>query len=230
MVGKVSVITLLIGSAAAAHSMFYGGDIHPFPIHRVEVGNNTRGNDAKVFDNFLVDGSGWEIEFVFANFLVDGQPANKLHYEIRRDVSANNPGVLVAGGTFNAVATPTGNTALGLTEWNLFAEVPGFIVQPGMHWLTVTPASTGMGTHYLSRTAGMNSIGFPIYDGNSFYHSPRNGAIFRPFAQNVGSGNWDFSHGLGNWLDRLFNSDSRYHLHPPLLLSRYSQAARRLGR
>ncbi|MGI8924078.1 MAG: PEP-CTERM sorting domain-containing protein [Fimbriimonadales bacterium] len=196
---KVPLVILLIAITPRAFTqtpLWYGGDFDGRGF--LESGKNTAIEDARVYDNFLVTGTGFDVDWLFGNFLVDGPLPTQLYYEFRQNVGPGNGGELLYSGTVASTTVLTGRGGFGLLEWEVRGDITHIDLKPGHHWLAVAPVGDGTGHFYLSTTSGANSIGSPIGDGNSFYDSESLGATFDPTSKWLGKGTWDFSLGFGN--------------------------------
>ncbi|MGI8923264.1 MAG: hypothetical protein ACR2HJ_04365 [Fimbriimonadales bacterium] len=97
---KILLMMLLLAiapGALAGTPWFYGGDFDGRGF--LESARNTAIEDARVYDNFLNDIPGLEIDWVFGNFLVDGPLPTEVYYEIRQNMGPGNGGELLASGT-----------------------------------------------------------------------------------------------------------------------------------
>jgi hypothetical protein len=177
---------------------WYNGDFDG----RSELPNgwNTTVQDARVYDNFYVDGPRDPICLcrLWSDDFMDFWTC-RANWEIRTGVSEHNPGILVASG-FNVPAEqiPTGRSFNGLPEYTIAVDLtfPVYIY-PDEYWLCVTPVGRGTGHSFISTTSGMNGYGDPPgNDGNSFIDSPSLGYQFERTENVLGQGTWDFSEGL----------------------------------
>ncbi|MGI8924513.1 MAG: hypothetical protein ACR2HJ_10840 [Fimbriimonadales bacterium] len=208
---RILLVNLLFVTTQGAlphNELWYGGDFDGRGF--LESGKNTAIEDARVYDNFFVEGPGYDIQYLFGNFLVAGPLPTQLYYEFRRNMGPGDGGKLLHSGTVAATNTATGRSGWGMTEWRVSGDMPEIELEQGHYWLTVAPVGNGTGNFYLSTTSGANSIGFPIGDGNSFYdqrsvslrHSPLPGGYtepnFDPTSEWLGIEKWDFSQGFGN--------------------------------
>ena len=183
-----------VASAPAQTPAFYGGSLDGRGF--LESGKNTAIEDARVYDN--VDNDVLYVDWVFGNFLVDGPLPTQLYYEFRQGIEPGNGGVLLQSGTVAATTERTFRGAFGMLEWTVFGEIPRIELALERYWFTVSPVGEGSGHYFLSTTSGMDGIGSPIGDGNSFYDSETFGANFDPTENWLGKGTWDFSLGFGN--------------------------------
>ncbi|MBA3725589.1 MAG: hypothetical protein H0W86_03840 [Armatimonadetes bacterium] len=73
------ILLLAIAPGALAQTpWFYGGDFDGRGL--LESGRDTAIEDTRVYDNFLNDTPGAEIDWLFGNFLVDGPLPTQLYY------------------------------------------------------------------------------------------------------------------------------------------------------
>lgn len=195
----ILAITMLIcaGSlpAAAATVTWYNGDFNGANGLSNEI--NTIIPQSFVYDDFIVpSGQTWSVVSAWTNNLMSFFTSSAT-WEIRKGVSAGNPGVLVATGiSVPAVQSATGRNGFGFTEYTIAVNVPNIVLPSGTYWLAVAPIDSGNNRSFISTTSGFNAIGLPAgNDDNSFFTSAFFGAFFSPASNFVGFPA-DFSMGI----------------------------------
>jgi hypothetical protein len=178
-------------STSAASVLWYNGDFNGGDGLSNE--RNTLISDGRVYDDFYVTGSGFDINSVFSNNLTN-DTISQAYWEIRSGVSSGNGGTLLYSGTDAASQTTTGRSDFGYTEYMI--EVSGLDISlpMGHYWLTVAPIDSGAGRSFISTTSGANFVGSGDAN-NSFFDSVFFSVSFTPASNYVGSPA-DFSMGL----------------------------------
>lgn len=187
------LLVLLAGSGALCSSAFgqlwYSGDYDGGDILLSVKAFPDETSPEKVYDNFTVGASGWNVTSLFENVCFAGGAPSDLsifNWEIRSGVSAGNGGTLVASGTsLNPTVTATGRTALGgaLTEYKVTATGLDLDLSAGTYWLggnfggPPLPAASV----YIGLTHGANGVGSPIGNaGTAFVNGGNHGWNWQP--------------------------------------------------
>lgn len=164
----VALLCIFASSPVAFGSvLFYGGDgdggsafLHGF------VANDSD----RIWDDFDIGPSGARIEAVFGDHLYN--PNWTLPFEaridIRRGCAPGNPGEILLSDQLACTVTPTGRTHSNDVEYRVRVAGLNLVLPQGRYWLNVWPG-TFQGA--LSDTTGLNSVGSPIMNRNSFHQS-----------------------------------------------------------
>lgn len=194
-------VFVLPSCAGTSETLWYNGDFDGYSGLINGVGS---GYQSKVFDDFVVGGTGWVVNEVWANNLInkdiiyDINMVNQAYWEIRSGLSVGNSGSVVASGTGSVSASPTGNNLFGyLDEYTIKVSGLNVPLSPGTYWLAVMPATDyDVVVAYVSTTLGTNAIGSPSGNNqNNFLDWPVGGYIFAS-AQTI-LPNRDYSMGIG---------------------------------
>lgn len=187
----LTVLTFfMLTSVYASPILWYNGDFDGVNGLSNEI--NTSVAHSNVYDDFLVDGFGWDIDTVWSNNLMDFGEVTQALWEIRRGIAPGNGGTLIASGTNYATQVATGRSGFGFTEYAI--EVTGLNISllPGTYWLTVAPVGFGSGRSFVSSTSGANAIGTPAGNNeNAFIDS----GIYN-FAS-LSEWGWDYDFSMG---------------------------------
>jgi hypothetical protein len=196
-------IALLVWFALRANgqpppgALWYNGDMNGSPdgfglANQIGFGANDscfREDPSQIYDDFTVPGPfAWNVTEVFSdNIIGPCTIISGVIWEIRKGVSAGNPGIVIASGfTLTPTVTPTGRVGYGVQEdGENRVTVTGLnlFLSPGQYWLSVTPFGSGgfCGTGFCedepfsenSVTVGADCVGTPCgNDGNAFIKSP----------------------------------------------------------
>jgi hypothetical protein len=135
------------------------------------------GPTSQIYDDFTVPPPfGWNVTEVFSDLLFDCDfvSITGAVWEIRKGVSAGNPGVLVASGfTVTPVVTATGRSWDVDDEYRVEVQGLNVFLSPGAYHLNVTPILNGGGNSYESNTTGTDCVGTPCgNNGNAFQNIP----------------------------------------------------------
>jgi hypothetical protein len=177
----------LIGLAAASQAspvIFYGGDFDGVSDLSAQVGDI----DSRVYDNFTL-ASTTTLDGVFGNF-TDASSGNSssVYWEIRSGITAGNGGTLLFSGTDSGTRTAVGDL------FNYSASITPINLAAGDYFLSVS-VSNADGQTWVKTTSGLNGVGGPLNDGNSFWDSSTFGQVFEPTSSFFGTSK-DFSMGL----------------------------------
>jgi hypothetical protein len=166
----LSGAVLVLGVAGPSHAQLWrNGDFDGFDgLASARIGLDF---DARVYDNFIVSGSGWHITSLYGEFLTDFVP-DAAYWEIRSGVSKGLGGTLLHAVTSSVIDfADLGDFDGGLNH--LAIRVGGFEpfdIGPGMYWLTIAPVANA-GQAYLGTTDGMNGIN-AVGDTKFFWDAP----------------------------------------------------------
>ena len=186
-----------VGGPAGAQTLWYNGDLlRDSDPNNIGGIRNMGGSDyyLYMYDDFIVDGSGWNVTSVWSNNLVMNDVMHYPHYgpgsatqafwEIRQGLDAGNGGTFVAGGeTVPAVVTATGRSH----DEGYYAEFDfrinlggsGVDLAPGRYWLAVSPYRDGNlfsgDEYYITQTRGYGAIGSPAGNNGSSWEAYPNG-------------------------------------------------------
>jgi MYXO-CTERM domain-containing protein len=187
----LAIIGLAVG-AQASPIVFFGGEWNGITGSPSQI-NGPTFVDSQTYDNFSL-ASETQIDGIFANFLDTGSVrGSTLAWEIRTGVADNDPGTLLFGGNDVATAVLSG-TPLTNIEFTYSCAASPFILAAGDYFLSVA-VDGGNGDIFASTTSGINGVGGPLADDNSFYNAPSLGANFAVASNFVGAPA-DFSFGL----------------------------------
>jgi hypothetical protein len=183
--------TLVTGSNAVADVLWYGGD---FDGRNGMPSNHRIG--AYTYDDFRIGKGGADVKEVFGHIASLGGPFPfaTAAYEIRRDISPGNGGILISSGLVEAKAEVVGSFGASAIY---YVSLPNLDIElaEGLYWMTLAPHSE-IGNYFALTTSGVNAVGTPVGNGNAFYHHPAEGFNFAPAIDVLGAGTWDFSYGV----------------------------------
>lgn len=186
-----------LAAGASATTIFYGGDMDG--VNGLANEFNTIVSDAQVFIDFDVPPGNNTITELWSNNLTNLTGVTTAHYAIFQGMSTGNPGVPIQSGVLsgsNVTWKPTGRSAFGFQEWTVWGSIPPVTVAPGRYFMSIAPDGLGQqGRSFMSTTVGLNSIGTPINNGNSFFNSVFFGAFYQPVSGQLGY-DADFSGGV----------------------------------
>ena len=188
------------GAAQAGGPLWYNGDFDQ------RNGGNVggfAGFDSRIYDDFNVDGAGWDISTVFIHVIssIPQSDIQTFSWEIRSGVGPGTGGTLLFSGVdAPATVTTTGNNGFGRPEYDVrVSGLTGVILAPGTYWLGGKVGGAGSSNDmFVSTTSGANSIGSPGgNNGNSFWDSTSFGISWQDTQQSLfGAGTWDLSMGV----------------------------------
>jgi hypothetical protein len=196
---RIALLAAVAGfsGAASAATLFYGGDFDN--VNGLNVsGFGTF--DSRAYDDFTVSGGGWVVDTVFMNVLSAIPQSNitTFSWEIRQGVGAGTGGTLIASGTNAATVTTTGRSGFGRPEYNVAVTGLNINLANGTYYLGGKIGGTGTDNDiYVSTTQGMNSVGGPINNNNSWWDSTSFAVTWVPATQGLGGTTADFSMGVG---------------------------------
>jgi len=188
----VLVLALLAVSAKGASAQLWmNGSFDGFSALSSE--RNTVVVDSRVYDNFVVSGSGWLVTSIFGDYLTDFEAATA-YWEVRSGLTLGLGGALLYSGTNDVIGMTDLGDAFGYNR--VLYTVGGFspfLLAPGEYWLTIAPIGNGTGRAFVTTTDGSNGIN-AVTDGRFFWDSPYFGQTFTDeFEEGVLT---DFSYGL----------------------------------
>ena len=186
----LALVLALSCPIAVADVLWYGGD---FDAKNGLYSNY--GNGASAYDDFEIGPNGAVITGLFCNLLSLGGPApfETAAFEIREEMAPGVGGSPLASGISSADLEPTqyGQSVI----YRVSIDALSIEIGPGHYWMALAPVAS-FGAHYILTTGGVNGIGSPISNGNSFYNFPSQGFNFAPTEEALGAGTWDFSYGV----------------------------------
>ena len=150
--------------------------------------------DSRIFDDFLVGGSGWNVSSIFGDFISDLNPT-QAYWELRSGVSAGNGGSLLFSGTSNISWTLLGAGLWGINEYRATISGLNLNLLPGTYWLSIAPIDLSYGRAYITTTSGAGGVN-SLIDGNSYWDSQTFGKNFQSVSSVYGR-NVDFAYGVG---------------------------------
>lgn len=168
------VAALLFAATPAKAQLWYNGNWNGTIMLADE--RNTAFLDSRVYDNFWVVGSSWEISSIFGEFVSTINPT-QAYWEIRTGVSVGNGGTLLYSGTDNITWLATGRSGYGFNEYRATISGLNLLLPADLYWITIAPIGSGAGRSYLSGTDGANGVN-PVIDGNSYWDSQSFGKNF----------------------------------------------------
>lgn len=190
---KLKLPLLALGALCASSSfgqLFYGGDFDS--NNSLASEENTTVTQAMTYDNFTVGGLGWNVNSVGGIFNVT-DTFTSAHYEIRSGVSNGNGGTLVSSGVFSASSVSIGSLfGRDLRDYNM--AVNPFFLGAGNYHIGISLIGTGSGRAFVATTSGVNGIGGPLNDDNSFINSSHFSLNFANASDFIGVGVSDFSY------------------------------------
>src|SRR5437879_4825463 len=137
MLLATAALLLLLPPFVSAGTIWYNGDWNSQT--GLSNGSNYQFQDAWIYDDFVAPTS-WQVSGLFSNnFFFPGTVGTSARWEIRSGVSSGAGGILVAGGTNTAVATPTGRVLFEQTEYSILVSGLSIGLSPGHYWLSVAP-------------------------------------------------------------------------------------------
>ncbi len=198
--------TVFAGSAMAeGNLLFYGGN---FDSRSGGAAQQDAFISSAIYDDVTIPaGPAQEITGVGGEYLMTAaglaQTGINLWWEVRQGVSAGNGGAVIIGGhvSTTTLRQNTGRSGFGLTEQLLFAKFQenNAPLQGGATYhLAVSmvdpDANAQMG--FVSTTGGVNGVGGPLGNGNSFWNSSTFGFNYNATSDVFGAGNWDMAYRL----------------------------------
>lgn len=191
VVPGLALILLAANTNGASAQLWSNGSFDGFGALSSE--RNTIVSDSRVYDNFLVSGSGWFVTSIFGDYVTDFE-ATTAYWEIRSSVTEGLGGALLYSGTSAVLGVTDLGDAFGLNR--VLYTVGGFtpfLLSPGEYWMTIAPLGDGSGRAYVTTTDGSNGIN-ALTDGKFFWDSPYFGQTFAvEFDEGVST---DFAYGL----------------------------------
>lgn len=196
----VSALLSLRTTSCHAQVLWYSGDIH---THGLANEINTGLPDSRVYEPFVVtDPAGWHITSLWSNNLTSELDFTQANWSIHQGISIGDGGVIVAGGTNQAIETPTGRFADRFPEETIKVSGLDINLAAGTYWLQVTPIGHGVFNSFVSNTEGVNAVGaLQGDDGSAFIDSLTFGLHFASTTAFLGQEYHNFSMGAaGNVL------------------------------
>ena len=170
-----TLLVVVVTGAGRADTLWYNGDFdQSLPLKGLLNIKNTGAAslNARVYDDFEVSGSGWNVTDVYANVLAQTQDTALFlgaEYEIRSGVSTGKGGTLVPNVTgTTATYVPTTRTYGSSYEYTIRISGLNLSLVEGTYWLMVRPVTDELET-YVTATSGAYAVGNPAGpNGNSF--------------------------------------------------------------
>lgn len=192
----VTVAAAVMSGSASAATLWYNGD-----FDGVNGGNisGMAGFDSRIYDDFQVNGSGWNVDGAFMQIVSSIAPANLTtwSWEIRQGMSTGNGGSVVASGTSSLLVTATGGSAFGRPEYKVSVSGLNVNLSAGHYWLGGKIGGTDTSNDiYLETTGGANFVGFQGNNDNSFWDSTSFGFAYNNASDGLGSAPADFVMGV----------------------------------
>lgn len=187
-------LPLLLASVALAGSsfastLFSGGDWDPTDTAGAAYTPSeadTIVSHSIVYDNFTVGAGGWTVDGFGGVFAVQADPYTSAHYEIRQGISSGNGGTLVASGNISVTSNSIGSIfSNDVREYT--GSTTAFHLDAGDYFLGLQLVG-GFARAWASPTNGVNGVGSPLNDGNSYWDSTFYGQNFASL------GNHDFAY------------------------------------
>lgn len=184
VVGKIILLCCIVGATPAVKSevLFYGGrGIGEYALEDLQHDAVTSG----VYDDFFVTDEGWRIEALQAYIgAFENALPSAAEWEIRQGVSEGNEGELVASGNtteFTWQLTGVKGPALFEHIFRVDISDQNLVLAPGSYHLMLRPQmSISELMALLYKTDGVDGVGAPRANGNSFVNSPKYSYYFRP--------------------------------------------------
>jgi len=204
IVGFLVVLNFFaVSSSYAFTTLWYNGDFNfDDEVNSNGLANeiNTEITQSNIYDDFIVNGTGWNVSTIWSNNLMTFTGVTEAMWEIRSGISSGSGGTLIAGSTGSATQTATGRSGFSFDEYRI--EVSGLNVNltPGRYWLTVAPVAVnpGSGRSFCSTTIGLNAIGSPAGNNqNAYWDSTHFGYDFALTSDIDSRWVYDFSMGVG---------------------------------
>jgi hypothetical protein len=162
---------------------------------------NTSIPDARTYDGVRARGA-WTWDCLFSHNLMDFTGVQQAYVHIigpgKFKEGQPNGGLPDAYPRTLHSATQTfysdGN--FGIPEYEI--KVCGLSLQlpQGQYYFNVQPVGFGSGRSFAANTIGMNGKGSPLYNDDSWFHSPYFDAFWVDTNKFFGIGTWDFSQGI----------------------------------
>lgn len=190
VVPVLALALLAVNAKGASAQLWQNGGFDGFDALSSE--RNTVVSDSRVYDNFLVSGSGWLVTSIFGDYVTDFEAATA-YWEVRSNLSPGLGGNLLYSGTHTVIGVTDLGDAFGYDR--VLYTVGGFtpfLLTPGEYWLTIAPIGTGSGRAFVTTTDGTGGIN-ALSDGKFFWDSPYHGEVF---ADEFGGVQSDFGYGL----------------------------------
>ena len=196
---SLAIVALVMRPSTAHGQLWSNGTFDGFSALASE--RNTVVSDSRVYDNFIVSGSGWIVTSLFGEFVTDFE-ASDAYWEIRSEVSEGLGGTLLISGTNSVIGSSDLGDAFGLNRrlYTVGGFAP-FFRSSGEYWLTIAPVGAGSGRAFLVTTSGGGAIN-AIGDNTSFWDSPHFGVSFANTFEGVEACT-DFAYGLDGLEDEV---------------------------
>jgi hypothetical protein len=140
----VLVLALLaVNAKGASAQLWQNGEFDGFDALSSE--RSTLVSDSRIYDNFLVSGSGWLVTSIFGDYVTDFT-ATTAYWEVRSSLSKGLGGNVVYSGTDAIIGVTDMGDAFDLPRvvYTVGGFTP-FLLTPGEYWLTIAPIGDGSG-------------------------------------------------------------------------------------
>jgi len=187
--GLWCAVLVLAGTRPASGQLWRNGSFDGFGgVASAFIGDTF---EARVYDNFIVSGSGWHITSLYGEFLTDFVPGFAF-WEIRSGITEGFGGSVLYSATSSVTDFVDMGDAFGYDQLGLtIGGFAPFVLGPGDYWLTIAVVGS-TGNAFLGTTDGHDGVK-AVTDFRFFLDSPANGYIFSddgvPFRS-------DFAYGL----------------------------------
>jgi hypothetical protein len=115
-------------------------------------------SQSMIYDDFIVGGSGWNVTGLSGYFLSQYLTSTAA-WEIRSGISLGDGGSLLESGTSSMAMTATGNTVVGLTEYQTDISGLSFFLAPGTYWMGISLINgTSGGQAFVEVTSGSGGV------------------------------------------------------------------------
>jgi len=158
----------------------------------------SRNQFRRVYDDFVVPSGGWTIVSVFSNNHMDFADVTQAAWEIRKDMSKDSAGTVIASGVAAATqAVIPGNGPFPrdpLVGYRIQVDELRVNLPAGRYWLNVAPI--GLGRSFVSATRGRGAFGDPPgTNGLAYFLEPGSPPVEPLTRGQLGIGK-DFSQGV----------------------------------
>ncbi|HJP84169.1 MAG TPA: PEP-CTERM sorting domain-containing protein [Fimbriimonadaceae bacterium] len=165
-----------VSSTSFSQVVFYGGDANG--VDGLTSEEDGVVSQAMTYDNFTVGAGGWNVSDLGGIFAVTtGSNFASARYEIRQGVSVGNGGSLIQTGVFSVSSSSVGSL-FGRDLRDFTGSVSPFSLAAGNYWIGISLIDPGSVRSFVATTSGVNGVGGPLNDGNSFLNSSTFAANF----------------------------------------------------
>lgn len=150
----IALLLTLASSPLGAQTLFNNGSVAD---GRIVNSTFQLGGGALLYDNFLVDGGGWNVTGLFGDFVGD-DPWTEATWEIRTGVAQGSLGTLLFSGSGSVTRVATGNTVMGSPEYRSELSGLSFFLPAGEYWMNLAPVNPLQNFLYVSNTLGAGGV------------------------------------------------------------------------